>query len=165
MNASNFYRSRCQGRGFEHYCKTCRKETSIGAWSKVSKAAKVRKNTRKKFNLPTRANSLLSAYRKYDKKHNVLFSLNKEELMNVLSMSCVYCGESSLHKLGADRIDNKKGHTLDNIVTCCDECNTARSDHFNCEEMLIIGESIELVKLGRVMAQCPGNFKECDLNG
>lgn len=27
---------------------------------------------------------------------------------------------------GLDRIDSSKGHTLDNIVTCCSECNYAK---------------------------------------
>ena len=37
---------------------------------------------------------------------------------------CVYCGDTK--RIGADRIDNTKGHTKENCVPCCIECNIAR---------------------------------------
>lgn len=35
-----------------------------------------------------------------------------------------------------DRIDNTKGHTKDNCVTCCKLCNTTRMDNYTHEEFL-----------------------------
>ena len=48
-----------------------------------------------------------------------------------------------------DRLDNSKGHTKDNVVPCCIECNTARSDNFTFEEMKVIGKSIRKIKKDR----------------
>ena len=41
---------------------------------------------------------------------------------NILCGVCE-CGESDWHKLGCDRIDETKPHTMDNIRCCCMKCN------------------------------------------
>lgn len=51
---------------------------------------------------------------------------------------CIYCGESDWRKLGADRIDNAKPHTSDNLVCACGKCNNKRRDYFTMEEFLKI---------------------------
>ena len=28
---------------------------------------------------------------------------------------------------GLDRVDNEKGYSIDNVVTCCEQCNVAKS--------------------------------------
>lgn len=66
---------------------------------------------------------------------------------NIFSKPCVYCGDT--YRVGADRLDNTKGHTKDNVVPCCVECNTAKNEHFTYEEMLIIGKAIAEVKAKR----------------
>lgn len=43
---------------------------------------------------------------------------------NILSKPCVHCGESDYHKIGCNRIDNSKPHTMDNVEPCCYICNT-----------------------------------------
>lgn len=60
---------------------------------------------------------------------------------------CYYCGDT--HRLGLDRIDNSKGHTKDNVVICCYDCNVARSNNFSYEEMLILGKTIRKIKSKR----------------
>lgn len=72
-----------------------------------------------------RANSLINAYRQSDKKHNRgECTLTAEWIVeNIFISKCYYCGESDWAKLGADRIDNSKPHTPDNVVPCCAECN------------------------------------------
>ena len=42
---------------------------------------------------------------------------------NILLKSCVYCGETDWHKLGCNRKDNSKPHTIDNVECCCRRCN------------------------------------------
>lgn len=74
-----------------------------------------------------RAKVLIKAYQKKDKKHNLETTLTIEELINLWDNGCYWCGEKDFSKLGADRIDNNKGHTLENCVCSCAECNTKRN--------------------------------------
>jgi len=55
---------------------------------------------------------------------------------NIFGSQCIYCGDSDWTKLGADRIDNTKGHTPDNIVCACESCNESRGDKFTVEEFI-----------------------------
>lgn len=44
-----------------------------------------------------------------------------EEFEVLISQPCAYCGDEG--KVGVDRIDNKKGYTLENSASCCTCCN------------------------------------------
>lgn len=55
---------------------------------------------------------------------------------NIFNSKCIYCGESDWKKLGADRIDNSKPHTPDNVVCSCWDCNNKRNDKFTVEEFV-----------------------------
>ena len=85
--------------------------------------------------------------KKYDKK----FSFNtctKEEYYKVMELPCYYCGLVKV--TGVDRIDNYKGHEVDNILPCCEYCNVARSNHFTVEETLKhIGPAIRAIRESR----------------
>jgi len=87
---------------------------------------------------------MLSAYKNKDKKRNFEFNLDKDFLKNIVKSECVYCG--SKKNVGCDRIDNKKGHTKDNVLPCCNECNTVRNNLFSVEEMKQIGEVIKIIR-------------------
>ena len=65
-------------------------------------------------------------------------------IKNISNKPCIYCGDTN--RVGCDRIDNSKGHTKDNVVPCCYDCNCARNNNFSYEEMLIIGKTIKKVK-------------------
>lgn len=43
---------------------------------------------------------------------------------NILTKSCVHCGETDWRKLGCNRLDNDKPHTIDNVECCCRSCNS-----------------------------------------
>lgn len=70
-------------------------------------------------------------------------------MLKMLSSECVYCGDNYMPNLGLDRIDNSKGHLKSNVVTCCYECNTARSDSFSFDEMKVLGAAIKDIKSRR----------------
>jgi len=86
------------------------------------------------------------AYKATDKKFNrgaPDFTL--DEFLNRLSNAkCVYCGTTE--KLGLDRIDNSKGHTLENTLPCCELCNRVRGNSFTVKEMKLIGIAIKVVR-------------------
>lgn len=84
-----------------------------------------------------RANNFKSAYISKDKKKGFSTDQVVDEdwiIENIFGSSCIYCGESDWQKLGADRIDNTKGHTPDNCVCACFICNSERQDKYSVEE-------------------------------
>jgi 5-methylcytosine-specific restriction endonuclease McrA len=68
------------------------------------------------------------------------WNITEEEFYNTTQKSCFYCGVSPSQRRkgkgnghdfiynGIDRVDSKKGYTLDNIVPCCRNCNIAKND-------------------------------------
>ncbi len=50
------------------------------------------------------------------------WDLTFEQFIIFWRKPCFYCG-SEIETIGLDRIDSKKGYTLDNIVSCCPCCN------------------------------------------
>jgi len=74
-----------------------------------------------------RAAYLVYNYKKMDEKNG--FGIDacnltaKWIIENIFSKKCVHCGESDWHKLGCNRIDNSKPHTMDNVEPCCFACN------------------------------------------
>jgi hypothetical protein len=94
-----------------------------------------------------------NSYKSLAKNRKIDFLLSVEETINLLKGDCKYCGKkpsnyfnyrknsssskktnySSNHPKdyqilynGIDRVDNKKGYTKENTVTCCTQCNTAK---------------------------------------
>jgi len=67
------------------------------------------------------------------------WQLTKEQIRYLTKQSCHYCGDapSQVYKNprvngnyvynGLDRVDNDKGYTTDNVVSCCFVCNRAKS--------------------------------------
>lgn len=92
---------------------------------------------------------LLSHYKHKDaKKYKTVCDLTIQDYKNlVVGKSCTYCQD--FNGLGLDRIDCSLGHTKNNVVVCCIDCNTAKSNLFSKDEMLIIGQAIKEVKLQR----------------
>ena len=79
-------------------------------------------------------------YKHSAKKRNISFELTFEEFINLTQQNCYYCkhfpnqivkqrgafGEYVYN--GIDRLDNTKGYTLDNCVSCCKTCNIMKLD-------------------------------------
>lgn len=80
------------------------------------------------------------------------WTLTKEEYNKLLQKPCTYC-HLPIGKwgYGLDRLDNSRGYELDNVVTCCKECNVARNNNFTSDEMRqFIGPAIRAAKLARI---------------
>lgn len=72
-------------------------------------------------------------YNKYvdrAKEKNLVFEISKAVFKNMIMEKCHYCHReaSGNHINGIDRMDNERGYTFDNIVTCCSDCNYAKCD-------------------------------------
>jgi len=84
--------------------------------------------------------SIYENYKRQAKKKEVVFDLNFEEFLELTQRSCYYCGKEpeNFYKpvassggfkySGIDRIDNTKGYTKGNCVSCCKRCNIFKSD-------------------------------------
>ena len=99
-------------------------------------------------------------YKSLAKNRKIEFKLSTEEAVSLLKGNCEYCGKEPSNCFnsrknntsskknnyaatcsndyevlynGIDRIDNTKGYTKENTVTCCTQCNTAKLN-FTLEE-------------------------------
>lgn len=72
-------------------------------------------------------------YKKSAKKRNIQFELTQTECEPFFNSSCHYCGDI-YEGLGMDRLNNKIGYSLNNIVPSCYRCNimkhTSSKDEF-----------------------------------
>lgn len=98
----------------------------MGEWRKENRD-KLRRYTQK-YSSDTkigRANNLVTSYNQSDKLHD----RGKGDLTakwvveNIFTKPCAHCGETDWHKLGCNRLDNSKPHTMDNVEPCCAKCN------------------------------------------
>ena len=83
-------------------------------------------------------NALINSIRCSAVKRNYSFELTKEQIRNLVTQSCHYCGspptQVSKRKRtngtfvynGLDRMDNSLGYVIDNVVPCCKRCNIAK---------------------------------------
>ena len=74
-----------------------------------------------------RARFLIKRYKQADKKYGRgEYDLTIPWFVRNIFTKCIYCGETDWKKLGCDRIDNSKAHTIVNVVPCCMSCNRNR---------------------------------------
>lgn len=96
-------------------------------------------------------NRVYDHYRRHSESLHRSWELSKNDVRNITSNNCFYCGrppnnvkdknrKAATHKgvspiskdtgkfvyNGIDRVDNEKGYTVDNVVTCCTTCNLAK---------------------------------------
>lgn len=82
-----------------------------------------------------RAATLLGGYHQKDKLKGFETDLTPEWIVNnIFNSKCYYCEESDWTQLGTDRIDNTKGHTMDNCICACMKCNAGRGNRYSVEE-------------------------------
>lgn len=72
--------------------------------------------------------SRYSQYKSGAKRRGLDFDLTYLEFMMFWQKPCQYCG-SGIATIGIDRIDNTKGYSINNIVSCCDTCNWMKADY------------------------------------
>mgnify|MGYP003292152221 CR=1 FL=1 len=121
-NAAN--RERIAAKSAEYY--TANKEQIIA------------KNAEYRYTPKGRASHLANDYKRIDKEKGFDVSGNISTnyiLKHIFTQPCYYCGIKDWREIGADRIDNSKPHTPDNVLPCCGKCNIVRSDRMSVAEM------------------------------
>ena len=71
-------------------------------------------------------NILYTNYKKSAKQRNLELAITSEEFYKEVEKNCYICGKQSIvdkHINGLDRVDNTKGYVIENIKSCCRECN------------------------------------------
>jgi hypothetical protein len=90
---------------------------------------------------------IISSYRYGAFSRSLEFNLEQQDIFNIVTKPCYYCGEEKsmeyVHKNknneisnltnfkhnGIDRLDSSKGYFLDNCVPCCKQCNIMKMNY------------------------------------
>jgi len=84
-------------------------------------------------------NAMVSSMKAGAKKRGYEWHLADEQVRHLTEQPCHYCGMPPLQVShptecngayihnGLDRVDNKKGYVIDNVVPCCKQCNRAKN--------------------------------------
>lgn len=134
-----FSKDKNRSDGFYVYCKLCVKKASRKRYLENKEAIKERnkkwKRENKEYYLQQqreygkkRSQSLRGKYMGYKreaKARNYSFSLTEEDFSQFWQKPCYYCG-GSINTIGLDRVNNDEGYFVDNIVSCCTDCNIAK---------------------------------------
>jgi len=89
------------------------------------------------------SNELFLMYKQDARKRNHAFNIPRDEFDKLITSNCYYCGQppyqvfrkpndrkyrrDSIVHCGIDRYDNSIGYELDNVVSCCWNCNRAKN--------------------------------------
>lgn len=137
-----------EGRKGEYKCQCeCGNITYSSTSSLKSGRAKscgclMREKISERFKLPNNLGIIKDIYRNYKSsatRRKYDFNLDLFEFKNLIESPCYYCKEEGsmepygFHKEsryrynGIDRVDNKIGYTIENVVPCCKTCNNSKS--------------------------------------
>lgn len=138
--------SRKDGAGRNSACKSCANKWYRSKESKLrrhkNKAAK-KKQERKLDSY--RDKYILKDTRKTDRAKNRENNLTRPFILELIQRGCFYCGEINIRIMTLDRIDNSRGHTMDNVNPCCARCNIVRNN-MPYEAWLFIIPTIRLAR-------------------
>lgn len=128
---------------------------------------------RKYYNdFDTATSIIYNGYKMKAKLRSIDFNLNKEDFIKLIKGSCCYCGIESSHSFnyykgrffetpilwnGIDRVDNKKGYSVENCVSCCEICNRSKSD-LTTEQFLTWVKRIYITQYHKITDRTPGEL-------
>jgi hypothetical protein len=106
---------------------------------KVSRTQNDGLSTRKPYGEAS-FNRLVKRYRVNAKRRKLSFTLTRQQIRNLVSLPCFYCGKEPSQVIqepdaygpyvytGIDRKDSAKGYTRKNCISACKDCNSAKSN-------------------------------------
>ena len=80
------------------------------------------------YNGTHRTSEAWKVYRSRCKRTGIPFELSRVHVVDLITDNCFYCTAVPNPTNGIDRVDNIKGYTEDNVVTCCIRCNKAKNN-------------------------------------
>lgn len=91
-----------------------------------------------------------SATNRAKSKQKLLLTL-EEYILALNNSICFYCdGKVGNGGTGLDRIDSSRSYILSNVVACCRNCNTVKSNLLTKEEMFILIDILKELRNGSV---------------
>lgn len=87
----------------------------------------------------------LAKLRCISKKRGLSFTLVLEDIKDLYSSGCVYCG-SEISVKTIDRKDNAIGYVQGNCLSACWLCNRLKGNFMSFNEMVVMGEAIRKIK-------------------
>ena len=134
------------------WCKKCHNKYAVE--KRKQNPEKYKKYVKDTWDQP---NMIFARKKANAKSEKIYFYLTKVQFIDWYKkqqLKCHYCGlppkdfkntkEGHLLRkinLGIDRVDNSIGYKLNNIVLCCNMCNSIKGGFFSYEEMKFIGET------------------------
>lgn len=107
----------------------------------------IERNKKTRGILNTKYGCMFGAIRKTYRNKGLTYSLSDDQLFELLKDDCHYCGKEpsnikrdSIKKhidefvySGVDRVDNNRGYEVENVVSCCKQCNVAKNNMTHSE--------------------------------
>ena len=137
-NADGIYCSRrCAGSGRAHgtqskyqndggkSCKRCGEFKSLENFSKLPNPPYLRSECKRCHNYkPARS---FSIYKEKASRDGAEFLINLDQFVSFWNKDCFYCS-SKIKKIRIDLLDSEKGYEINNIVSCCIDCQKLKGD-------------------------------------
>jgi len=124
---NDFYKDNQSPRGHVSRCKKCYS-------SRVKTVIRLTPNHRER------------SIRADARKRNLPYSLTRDQFVSFWKQPCSYCGDP-IETIGLDRVDNSKGYSFDNVVSCCKVCNSMKS-HLSVKDFVVKCDRIASRALG-----------------
>ena len=71
------------------------------------------------------------------------WTLTFEQYETIINMPCYYCNSILTGSgVGLDRIENSKGYELNNVLSCCGECNYTRGNRYTVKETKVMIDAL-----------------------
>lgn len=123
---SEFPKNNKNRRGCSYWCKECYKiyDRQRDRKPRYCLHKKEISNQARKYHQSSKGK--YRSYKESAKRRSFPFELSIEEFITFWQKPCHYCGDS-IETIGLDRIDNSKGYSLDNCVSCCYICNIMKA--------------------------------------
>ncbi len=85
------------------------------------------------------------------KARGIACEIGREDFFKLIARPCHYCGISlkSFSGSGLDRINNKKGYFIGNVLPCCGDCNVIRSNKLTSAEMVVAMQAVVKLRKNR----------------
>lgn len=88
-----------------------------------------------------------TVYQNSARSRNLCWNITDQQCADLIMGDCHYCGRKAADEPrgcnGIDRVDNKRGYEIDNVVSCCTICNRMK---MNLSRELFLDHVARIIK-------------------